>query len=87
MREGNFITLPYADDFCLATTNLRTHQRLLNQIQENIESMGMKIKPSKCRSFSLKSGKPSEVNFSIENYNVPSIAFDEQKFLGRVLFF
>ena len=47
----------------------------------------MKLKPSKCRSFSLKSGKPSIVPFSIEDHPVPSIAVEEQKFLGRVLFF
>ena len=54
---------------------------------EEIESMGMKIKPSKCRSFSLSSGKPNIIQFNFENYNIPSISEEEQKFLGRVLFF
>jgi hypothetical protein len=66
---------------------MRTQQRILNQIAEKINSMGMKIKPSKCRSFSIRSGKPSKVNFSIEGNNVPSIQDEEQKFLGRVLFY
>ena len=47
----------------------------------------MLLKPSKCRSFSFKSGKPQEVHFKIEDKIVPSIAEEEQKFLGRVLFF
>ena len=38
-QEKKFITLPYADDFCLITTNKRTHQKLINEIDENIESM------------------------------------------------
>ena len=42
MDGKEFITLPYADDFCLMTTNLRTHQRLMTKIDN----------------FSIKSGKP-----------------------------
>ena len=49
--------------------------------------MGMKVKPSKCRSFSIPSGKPSNVHFLIEGNIVPSIQEEEQKFLGRVLFY
>ena len=58
LGEEKFITLPYADDFCLITTDKRTHQRILNQINENIKSLGMKIKPSKCRSFTISGAKP-----------------------------
>ena len=85
--EEKLITLPYADDFCLMTTDKRTHQRLLNQIAENVNSLGMKIKPSKCRSFTISGGKPSVVHYSVEGYQIPSISEEEQKFLGRVLFF
>ena len=49
--------------------------------------MGMKIKPSKCRSFSIKSGSPEVVDFNIEGKQVPSIANEDQKFSGRLLFF
>ena len=80
------ITLPYADDFCLITTNSRTQQKLLNQINSHIESMGMKLKPSKCRTFSLKSGKPLKTYFHIADKEIPSIADEEQKFLGKVVF-
>ena len=47
----------------------------------------MKIKPSKCRSFSLSSGKPKVLQFKFDNDVIPSISEEEQKFLGRVLFF
>ena len=47
----------------------------------------MKLKPSKCRSFSLKSGRSSIVHFKIGDNIVPSIAEEEQKFLGKVIFF
>ena len=46
----------------------------------------MKIKPSKCRSFTISGGKPSVVHYSVEGYQI-SISEEEQKFLGRVLFF
>ena len=80
-----FITLPYADDFCLITTNQRTHQRLMNSISNNIESMGMRIKPSKCRTFSIKSGSPSVVDFNFNGVHIPSIFAEEQKYLGKVI--
>ena len=67
LQDENFITLPFADDFCLVTTDKRTHQRLINKINENIKSMGMLLKPTKCRSFSLKSGKPEIVQFQIDD--------------------
>jgi hypothetical protein len=81
------ITLPFADDFCLMTTNKRTHQNLISDIKEKVESMGLKLKPSKCRSFSLSAGSPKVVDFYIGNYCVPSVAVEEQKFLGKVMFF
>ena len=81
------ITLPYADDFCLITKNMRTQQKLINQLNIHIQSMGMKLKPSKCRTFSCKSGKPSQTSFHIGDNEIPSIAVEEQKFLGKVVFF
>ena len=82
----SFITLPYADDFCLITTNLKTHQRLMNKINNQIASMGMRLKPSKCRSFSLKSGKPTQVLFQLDGKNILTLFEDEQKYLGKLIF-
>ena len=47
----------------------------------------MKLKPSKCRSFSLSSGSSKVVEFFIGENRVPSISEEEQKFLGRVIFY
>ena len=49
--------------------------------------MGLKLKPSKCRSFSCSAGKPKVKPFHIGNNDVPSIRDEEQKFLGNLLFF
>ena len=68
-QERKLITLPYADDFCLITTHQRTHQKLINEIDTNIQSMGMMLKPSKCRSFSLSRGASKVVDFFIGQSN------------------
>jgi hypothetical protein len=49
--------------------------------------MGMKLKPSKCRSFSISAGQPKDIPFFIGENRVPSIKDEEQKFLGKLLFF
>ena len=59
----------------------------LNVSEVTVTSMGMKLKPSKCRSFSLLSGSPSVVPFHIDGSPVASIRDEEQKFLGKLLFF
>ena len=87
LQEEKFITLPFADDFCLITTDRRTHQRMIKQIDDHINSMGMMLKPAKCRSFSIKGGKAAKEIFKINDHPVPSIEDEEQKFLGRVLFY
>ena len=75
------ITLPYADDFCLITTDMRRHQIIINEIQDCINSMGMKLKPSKCRGLSIRSGKSENISFHIGNHRIPSICEEDQKFL------
>ena len=87
LNGEDIISLPYADDFCLITTNKLRHQKMINEINANMLSMGLKLKPSKCRSFSLRSGKPTVVDFNIGENSIPSIAHEEQKFLGKVVFF
>ena len=84
---SSIVTLPYADDFCLVTTHMRTHQKYINKINANIKSMGMKLKPSKCRSFSICIGKAKNVPFHIDDNQIPSICEEDQKFLGKLLFF
>ena len=86
-QTTSIITLPYADDFCLITRDLRTHQKLINTIQSNITSMGLRLKPSKCRGLSICGGTSRDIPFYIGEHRIPSIRDEEQKFLGRVLHF
>jgi hypothetical protein len=81
------ITLPYADDFCLITRDKRTQQRLISQIHIHIQSMGMALKPSKCRTFSIISGTPKQTFFHIDHTEISSIAVEEQTFLGKMIFY
>ena len=87
LGDQSYVTLPYADDFCLISTHKATHQKLIDKIHTHVSSMGMKLKPTKCRGFSLCAGKPKAEIFHIGDKNVPSIRDEEQKFLGKLLFF
>ena len=60
-----FSKLPYAGVFCLITSNMKTHQNLINAIHKCINSMGMKLKPSKCRSLSIKGGYSVNIPFTL----------------------
>ena len=48
--------------------------------------MGMRLKPAKCKSFSIRSGVPSRINFTIGETEIPNIFQEKQKFLGKLLF-
>ena len=60
LNGHNYITLPYADDFILVTTDKRRHQKLMNEIADITESMNFQLKISKCKSMSISGGKPKE---------------------------
>ena len=49
--------------------------------------MGMRLKPSKCRSLTISAGLPKDVPFFIGEQIIPPIKDEEQKFLGKLLFF
>jgi len=48
--------------------------------------MEMRLKPEKCRSFSIRSSVPSRINFTIGETEIPNMFQEEQKFLGKLLF-
>ena len=54
--------------------------------KSKFESVGMRLKPAKCRSFSIRSGVPSRINFSISETEIPNIFQEEPKCLGNFLF-
>ena len=71
----------------LITKNKSTHQRKINNINKNIISMGLRLKPVKCRSFSISTGKPEKVAFNLGDQLIPSIADEDQVYLGAKIFF
>ena len=87
--DRNIINLPYADDFCVITSNKTTHQKILDDINGKVKSIGIKIKSSECRSLSISSGSPKIEHFKVDDNIIPSIGEEgqEQKYLGRLLFF
>ena len=76
-KSTSVITLPYAEDFCLISTNMRIHQIIINNIHQSITSMDMKLKPPKCRSLSVRSGKYVKIPFHIGNSKIPSLCDEE----------
>jgi hypothetical protein len=77
------ITLPFADDFNLSTGHKVTHQNNIKDIVVWATSMGLILKPKKCKSLSIKVGCSAIVEFSLGDYTMASIKQDPyMKFLG-----
>ena len=84
------VTTPFADDFNVITQNKSMHQKLITDIAEKIKSMGLELKPQKCRSLSIEKGKVEKVTFVLEDENNKDIHIDSvidkpMKFLGSNL--
>ncbi len=86
-KDTKIICTPFADDFNLITTHKKTHQNLMDEIYSNTTSMGLKLKPSKCRTFSIVSGKPTAVSFALGESLLETIENDPHKFLGHNITF
>ena len=82
LNGNSVITLPYADDFNLITSNKRTHQRVINELHSITSSMNLKLKPEKCKNLSICSGSPKIVPFSLGGKDLDSIKDSPMKFLG-----
>ncbi len=87
LNVTKFISLPFADDFCLITAHKRNHHRIINQIVQCTESMNLTLKPVKCRSISICSGASKEVDFYIKDFKVPTVKQKPEKFLGSYITF
>ena len=66
------ICIPFADDFNLITKNKIQHQKLQDDLQEKVQSMGLTLKPKKCRAMSISSGRPVQPNFTLVDYTDPA---------------
>ncbi|KAI8490806.1 hypothetical protein Bbelb_315990 [Branchiostoma belcheri] len=58
--------------------------RLLQRLEELTEWAGMKFKPSKSRSLSLRKGKISSRTFSVNGQTIPTLQEEPVKSLGRL---
>ena len=87
LNDTRFISVPFADDFNLITSNKRTHQRLLNEISSRLESMNLNLKPAKCWSISICSGKPTKVEFEVQGNPINPIGESPKKYLGSIITF
>ena len=87
LDDTSHVTAPYADDFCVISTRSTSHQKPINEIHTQVSSMGIKLKPSKCTSCSLSAGWPEAIPFHIRNNDIALIRDQDQKFLGKLLFF
>ena len=56
LGDFSYVTLPYADDFCLISTHKTSHRNLINQIQSQVSSMGLKLKTSNVVHFLFQGG-------------------------------
>jgi len=80
------VSLPFADDFGLSTTNLRTHQRILNSTHEKLVSLGFELNPRKCVSLSISRGTFKPVKFFIGPVSIPTADVVGFKSLGSHFF-
>ena len=87
LKDKSYITTPFADDFNIITGNKRSHQRIINLINECCKTMGLKLKPSKCRSLSIVSGCSTDIPFFIDKDEVSTLTKDPHKFLGATITF
>ncbi len=86
--EGKrYITLPFADDFCLLTSDKRKHQKLMTEILDITSSMNLTLKPIKCKTMSIRSGSPDNCTFTIGDNVLKSLQDAPEKFLGSTITF
>ena len=86
--EGkSYITLPFADDFCLLTADKRKHQKLMTEVLDLIQSMNLTLKPVKCKTLSIRSGSPDVCTFFIGETILKSLKDIPEKFLGSLITF
>jgi hypothetical protein len=76
------IVNPFADDFNLATCRTDTHQRIINNIHATVNTMGLTLKPSKCRSLSIVGGSFTPIYFKIGETKIDTVMEKTHKYLG-----
>ena len=87
ISEVRVISCPFADDFNVITTNKKTHQRILFNVEKYAKSMNLVLEPKKCKSISICSGSSKCIEFKLESEIIPSILESPEKFLGSQITF
>jgi len=73
----------YMDDMALVTTTMPCMKRILDRLNKNLKRAGMKIKPTKSRSISIRRWKLSDRKFVIDEEKIPIIREKAVKSLSR----
>ena len=86
----NVITTPFADDFNIISRNMKLHQKIVLDVEKKLRSMGLVLKPQKCRALSIQSGTPKVVEFHLTNETgskvpISSVLVKPLKFLGSIV--
>ena len=79
--------LAFCDDVTIISSDKRFHQKLINELNVKLRSMGLHLKPSKSRSLSICAGRPMVVRFYLNGEEVPSVQESDHKFLGAHISF
>ena len=66
--DNPVISTPFADDFNIITTNSRTHQRIILNVERFAKSMNLILEPTKCKSLSICSGSSKVINFKLSDH-------------------
>ena len=82
------ITTPFADSFNILANNKTMHQTLVTDVENKLLSMGVVIKPKKCRSLAIQGSKAVDIPFRLkdketgEDENIDSVIAKPMQFLG-----
>ena len=85
-RGRQVIQLAFADDLTLCFKNKKTAQRQLTDINNTFDSVGLTLKPQKCKSLSICSGKVTDISFKLRDEQINNIQNTHFKFLGTYIF-
>ena len=82
LNPHNYITLPFADDFCLISTNKLTHQRLIPDINEKLLWIYY-LNRQNADPFQSVRVKP--ITFLIGKTPLPTVLEKPEKFIGSYI--
>ena len=85
-RGKQVVALAFADDLTLCFRNKKTAQFQLQKINKSFATVGLTLKPTKCQSLSICSGRPSNISFKILDEEIGNIFHGCFKFLGAQIF-